>query len=240
MPRRLKPTQYTVSGCNAKCSMHPDNITQAGYDMYHEWYQFGYNDVKMEELGKKQGQHISYGAIGRHRKNHLVRTEELETDETLADLDDVGALDAILKRGQTQIKSWKISPSEYFKAMELKYRLTQGSTMDAMYAAMAAAATDDGEDESETEDRPEGMDEGSEGREPVLPHVPMERAASRSGALAEELRNADEYSGAGEPVGEDVRHRDEAYLHEHLQGGPAEDEPPRVAGAPVPVGLDGP
>ena len=147
MPRRLKPTQYTVSGCTAKCSLHPDNLGEKGYQALHEWYQFGYNDVKMEELARNQGMTVTYGAIGRHRKNHLVRTEELETDEELALLSDVEALDAILKKGQTQIKSWKISPSEWFKALEMKYKLTQGSVMDAMYAAMAAAGSDSDDDE---------------------------------------------------------------------------------------------
>jgi hypothetical protein len=225
VPRRLKPTQYTVSGCNAKCSLNPDNLTKKGYEAVHEWYQFGYNDVKIEDLARKQGMTITYGAIGRHRKNHLVKTDELETDEGLAELDDVQALDAILKRGQTQIKSWKISPSEYFKAMELKYRLTQGSTMDAMYAAMAEAATDD----DEAEDRPEGVEAGSEGPGTLLQDVPVERPPSGAGPVVEELGDADEHPRTGEPVGEDVRHRDEAHLHEHLQGRPAEDEPAGVA-----------
>lgn len=225
MPRRLKPTQFTVSGCSAKCSLHPDNLTAKGYEAVHEWYQFGYNDFKIEELARKQGMTITYGAIGRHRKNHLVRTEELESDETMAELDDVQALDAILKRGQTQIKSWKISPSEYFKAMELKYKLTQGSTMDAMYAAMAEAATDD----DEAEDRPEGMEAGGEGPGPLLQDVPLERSASGSGPVAQEFGPSDEYPRSGEPVGEDLRHRDEAYLYEHLQGGSAEDEPTGMA-----------
>ena len=226
MPRRLKPTQYTVSGCSAKCSLHPDNIGAKGYEALHEWYQFGYNDIKMEDLARKQGMTLTYGAIGRHRKNHLVRTEELEVDEKLAELDDVGALDAILKRGQTQIKSWKISPSEYFKAMELKYKLTQGSTMDAMYAAMAAAAT---EDDAETEDRLEGMEPGGEGPSAILQDLSVERSASGSGKMAQEFGHADEYLGSGQPVGEDVRHRDEAHLDEYLQGGPAEDEPTGLA-----------
>lgn len=226
MPRRLKPTKFTVSGCSAKCSLHPDNLTVKGYETLHEWYEFGYNDVKMEDLARKQGMTVTYGAIGRHRKNHLVRTEELETDETLAELDDVGALDAILKRGQTQIKSWKISPSEYFKAMELKYKLTQGSTMDAMYAAMAAAAT---EDDAETEDRLEGLEPSGEGPGSLLQDLPVERPPSGAGEMAPEFYDADEHPRTGEPVGEDLRHRDEAYLDEHLQGGPAEDEPTGVA-----------
>jgi len=106
------------------------------------WYDQGFTDFKIELLAHEAGVTISHGAIGRHRRFHLRDGSTIATDDTLAELDDIESLDLILKRGQTFIPSWKITPSEYFKAMEMKYRLTSGSTMDAMFAAMAAAGQD--------------------------------------------------------------------------------------------------
>jgi hypothetical protein len=236
MPKRLSPTEFVVAGsCSQRCSLNKVNLGEKRHALVMDWYQMGYNDFKIEELARAAGMKMSHGAIGRHRKSHLIDKATMKTDESLAELDDIEALDLILERGQTQIKGWKITPSEYFKAMEMKYKLTQGSTMDAMYAALAAAGA---EEDAETEDRPEDLEEVSGRPGDVREDVPMVTPASGSDDLATWVGRTHEYPSAGEPLGEDVRHRDEAHLGEHLQEGSSSDESEGMVGTPVPDSLD--
>ena len=165
MPKRLKPTKYVVNGdCSSKCSLNVVNLGEKTADIVHGWFEGGLNDFKIEDNLREMDITRSHGSIGRHRRNHLTEASQIDEDEGLSDLDDIEALDMIIKRGQTQIPKWKLTPSEYFKAMEMKYRLTQGSTMDAMYAAMAAAGSDGDEDEDapETESGQESVEETGE------------------------------------------------------------------------------
>lgn len=189
MPRRLKPTSYVVNGdCSPKCSVNVANLGPEKAQIVHGWYEAGINDFKMEELARAAGFKLSHGALGRHRRLHITDKNQIEADESLADLDDIEALDLILKRGQTQIHNWKLTPSEYFKAMEMKYRLTQGSTMDAMYAAMAAAGSDEEEDDDgpEEESGPQGLEDVGEGPRPIRESLPVEWATPGAGEVAEE------------------------------------------------------
>lgn len=146
MPKRLSSKRYVVGGCTSTCSLNEAALGPHWSKTLHAWYEEGMNDFLMEERARGQGLNVSHGAIGRHRKNHLIEADSVQEDESMAELDDVSALEAILKQGQKQIKSWKVTPSEYFKAMELKYRLTQGSTNDAMFAALAGVGAEEDED----------------------------------------------------------------------------------------------
>lgn len=159
---RIQPALYVVNGdCSDKCTINPKRLGEKWGPIVHEMYERGLNDFKIEDACRAEGLELSHGALGRHRRAHLTRKEDMAVDESLGDLDDVEALDLIIKRGQTQIKNWKLTPSEFFKAMEMKYKLTQGSTMDAMFAAMAAAATD----------RDEGPVDPGAVKEPVITAV---------------------------------------------------------------------
>lgn len=151
-----------------------------------EWYGSALNDKKMEIRARDAGMDITYGSFGRHRRLHLTEADSIEMDESLAELDDVEALDEILKQGQKNIRNWKVTPSEYFKAMELKYKLTQGSTMDAMYAAMAKAGSDEGEEDSASEDRPDDLEEDSEGQSSLREDISLVRPPSGSEDVARE------------------------------------------------------
>jgi hypothetical protein len=117
-------------------------------------YEAALNDFEMEKRLRAVDVNLSHGAIGRHRKNHLVEADSVEMDEGLAELTDIEAIELALSRGQKNIKNWKLTPSEYIKFMELKYRLTSGSTNDAMFAALAAGAAEEDEQSG-----PEGFDE---------------------------------------------------------------------------------
>lgn len=160
MPRHLKRTKYRVNGdCSSKCKLNPGNLGPEKAQMMLGWYEDALNDFKIEDLARAAGIDCSHGSIGRHRKLHLDEMDKTEIDESLGEKDDVEILDVILKKGATQIPQWKITPSEWFKALEMKYRLTGGDTADAMYAAMAAAGAETGEDAEEAEDRLDSLEE---------------------------------------------------------------------------------
>lgn len=157
MPRRLSASKLVVQGCTAKCTLNPENLGPEKHEIVHALYEQGVNDFKMEEQLRAVGLTLSHGAIGRHRKNHLVNESET-MDEDLAGLSDIEAIELALQRGQKNIKNWKLTPSEYIKFMELKYRLTQGSTNDAMFAALASAGAEEDEDEGPSAE-PEELEE---------------------------------------------------------------------------------
>ena len=90
--------------------------------MVHGWFEDGLNDVKISDLAREAGCDITYGSFGRHRANPPEKLGENKANEKLTELDDIEALDLIIKRGQAQIDNWKLTPSEFFKAMEMKYR----------------------------------------------------------------------------------------------------------------------
>lgn len=240
MPKRLEPKKFRINGdCSQKCSLHITNLGEKTAAIVHGWYEQGLNDFKIEDNLREMDIKRSHGSIGRHRRNHLDVDDGTDGDEALEGLTDLEAIDLALARGQRNINNWKLTPSEYIKFMELKYRLTQGSTMDAMYAAMAAAGSAQ-DDDGETEDRPEGVADAGEGPSTVRGPLPVERTAPGPISMAPQLGVSDEHPRTGEPVGEDVRHRDEAHLGEHLQEGAEADEPAGVAPAPISVGIDRP
>lgn len=157
MPKRLAPKKYLVQGCTAKCSLSKDSLGPEKFAIVHGWFEAGWNDFKMEDSARAADMTLSHGAIGRHRKNHLVDADSA-MDEEAAELSDLEAIELALKQGQKNIKNWKLTPSEYVKFMELKYRLTQGSTNDAMFAALAAAGAEEDESEGPTGE-PEELEE---------------------------------------------------------------------------------
>jgi len=159
VPKRLTPKQFVVSGdCTPQCSLSKEALGPEAHEVVHDLFQAGWNDHKIEDRVRALNIPLSHGSIGRHRKNHLIEADSIVENPELAALDDVQALEEILKQGQKHIHSWKVTPSEYFKAMELKYRLTQGSTNDAMFAALAMAGSEEDESTGPAEE-PEGVEE---------------------------------------------------------------------------------
>ena len=171
MPKRLLPTEYVVTGaCSPTCTIGKVKLGEGRHALVHAWYEQGHNDFKIEELAHAAGFRISHGAIGRHRKEHLLKKSEMSEDPSLGTLSDLEAIEAILKKGQTQIPSWKITPTEWFKAMDIKYRMTQGSAFEGTLSAMAAAASEIEGEEDPFDDSTgqEPLVEAQEGPDPLL------------------------------------------------------------------------
>jgi hypothetical protein len=89
------------------------------------------------------------------------------------------AIDLILKQGSKQIGNWKVTPSDFFKALDMKYKLTQGSVFDGFMEALTAA-----EDDLEEDEDSEGMAEDGEGPDVLREASSEQSTPSGSGEVA--------------------------------------------------------
>lgn len=151
--KRLQPTKFGLEGCTARCSLNKANLGENRADLVHKWFESGLNDDEIEKTALDAGFRISHAAVGRHRRGHLVKPLDAGPEAEMGGLSDVQALEAIIKRGQQFIPTWRITPSEYFKALDLYYKLTKGSAFDDLMSSFAAAAQEI--EEEDTKPKPD-------------------------------------------------------------------------------------
>jgi len=157
---RLRPAKWVrLASCSKQCSLNPEQMGDKYAQIVHGWYEQGLGDGAIGKNLFELGLSVSESTIARHRSKHMMKQGEL-TDQPLAEgeegpeLSDLEALDAILRQGSKQIGKWRVTPSDFFKAMDMKYKLTQGSVFQGMLEALAAAEEDDEEFEGMEEDEP--------------------------------------------------------------------------------------
>lgn len=95
--------------------------------------------MSVAERANARGVAITDGSVNRHRKRHLTFADASIERADFADLSELEALDMAIKQGQKNINTWKMTPSEWMKALELKLRLTEGSDFVGFQSAMASA-----------------------------------------------------------------------------------------------------
>jgi hypothetical protein len=128
--------------------------------LVHGWFEAGQNDDEIAKNALTAGFRLNPSSIGRHRQKHLVSPEKASENAEMGKLSDVEALEAIISRGQQFIPTWRITPTEYFKALDLYYKLTKGSAFDDLMSSFAAAAN---EIEVEESGEPKKDDPGYQG-----------------------------------------------------------------------------
>lgn len=148
----LKPRKFFRSdACSNACSLGPGKLSGELPDIVHSWFEAGKNNEQIIELAARVGVHLSNGAIGRHRKNHLVPIDDSIPDPTnlkLEKVNELEALDQIIARGAQGIHHARITPELLLKAMDMKYKLTQGSAMESLLEHITIAMSgDDDEDD---------------------------------------------------------------------------------------------
>lgn len=123
-------------------------------DLVHDWFQAGHSNMKIIALAAEHNVKLSNSSLGRHRKNHLDLLPDAAPEidpETLrlAKVNHVELLEQIVARSAQSIHRSRITPELGLKAMDMVYKLTQGSAMEsfmeAVTSAMAAADDDEGE-----------------------------------------------------------------------------------------------
>jgi len=138
--KKLQPTKFAIQNCQSRCSLNAKNLGQNRAELVHSWYESGLNDDEIAKTALDAGFRLNPSSVGRHRAKHLVKPENAAPDAEMGNLSDVEALEAIIKQGQRYIPTWRITPSEYFKALDLYYKLTNGSAFDDLMSSFAAAA----------------------------------------------------------------------------------------------------
>lgn len=131
---------YVVSDrCTRSCSLHHDNISFSSEAL--EWYNEGKPLAFMTAESEKLGRKLSPAALSRHRQ-HLdeVDEDDLLNESSDGHVDHLEVLQKIITAGAKRSKSWRVGPAETMKAMELYYRLTEGSAMESLFAKLTAVA----------------------------------------------------------------------------------------------------
>jgi hypothetical protein len=111
--------------------------------MVHGWYEQGLNDKEIAKNAFVAGFALSTGAIGRHRQNHLEPLGEQRESRGTRKRTDLEIIEEMIQAGGDRASQFRMTPSETMKAMELKYKLTQGSAFEGMLDALALAAMEE-------------------------------------------------------------------------------------------------
>lgn len=154
MPAKLRPQKFRLEGCGKLCSLNPEKFPGQLGQTIHEFYEAGDNDQTIVEKARLLGAKVSNGAVGRHRANHLIpeltRIDKLliskgqmpesntRPNEPAPKVDDLTVLEQIISKGAQGIdlSTVRISPEMTIRAIELKYKLTQGSAFEGFLAAI--------------------------------------------------------------------------------------------------------
>lgn len=146
MGTKLKPRAFEISPrCRRVCTLNAGNMPGRSGELIHGWFEAGDNNATIHKKAEMIGVKISEGAIGRHRANHLIPVDTME--DLVMDGDGQGApkrltelevLDLIIDKGarSVQFKTAQISPEMTIRAMELKFKLTQGSAFESFLSAL--------------------------------------------------------------------------------------------------------
>ena len=143
----LPPRKFRIlDKCQRSCTLNVANHSPRTASLIHAWYEEGWNNFGIMAKAALLDTKLSHGSVARHRANHLEVIDPDEVEEEVSEsenqkLSDVQILDRIIRQGSKQLnsKGAKISPEMTMRAMELKYKLTQGSVMEDTFAAIARA-----------------------------------------------------------------------------------------------------
>lgn len=155
MPGPLKPRAFRLlDSCTKTCTLSSYQLGPKVAELVHSWYEAGLNNPTIVQRAKQIDVKISEGAAGRHRANHLEPLDEFEdpTEGEPPKVDDIVLIDQVIARGAESLrfKTSRVTTEQLLKAMELKYKLTQGSVWEATMQALAKAMDPAAEGEAGT------------------------------------------------------------------------------------------
>lgn len=152
--------KYELRGCGSQCSLNPKNLPGQTGQLIHEWLEAGDTYFTVKSKAKALGVNVSNGALGRHRSNHMVALVEdvLLEGEDANPASDLDVLELIIRKGGRNLRSKQINVGVegVLRAIDLKYKLTQGNVFESFLAKMGEAL-----DEEERGGAPEEKTDGS-------------------------------------------------------------------------------
>jgi hypothetical protein len=167
MATRLRPRKWALLGnCSHKCLLHERHLSNERREMVHGWYEQGLNDKEIAKNCFEAGFSLGSGTIGRHRANHMEPLGEIRESRAQKKRTDLEIIEDMIQAGGERAGQYKMTPSETMKAMELKYKMTQGSAFEGMLDALTRAAMEEDDLEPMPND-PSMADESGEDEEEV-------------------------------------------------------------------------
>lgn len=130
-----------------------ESLGPALFKTVHGWFEQGLNNERVSENSDKVGHHVSIGACGRHRRNHLVPVEPVDKDDPLRvqpveKRSHVEVLEEMIALGASRIDPRKITPDILLRAMDMHKKVTEGRALDDTFAAISQAMASAGDGEA--------------------------------------------------------------------------------------------
>lgn len=152
---KLKPQKYyRKAECTSACSIGPGRLGDERASMVHGWFEAGMNNtaIMAAALQVDPDFRMSNGALGRHRASHLgvvTGANAKQPDNKLEKVNHLDLLEQMISRGAQNMAmpGARVSPEMALRAMEMHYKLTQGSAMDNFLTAVTQVMS--GADESD-------------------------------------------------------------------------------------------
>ena len=152
--RALKAKKYIVNErCTVACSLGEFLLPGDMFQTIHAMFEAGNTRAEIRARSLELNHPLSTGAIQRHYSRHLTPESQAHTMAELEaagpggpKLDDLEIIERLIQRGASSLadKKVRVGPEMLMKAMELKYKLTQGNVfqgfLDAVNQAMAEPA----------------------------------------------------------------------------------------------------
>jgi hypothetical protein len=136
------PTKYEVRGCPKNCSLNAVSLPGKVGELIHGWFEEGNTYAEIQNKAKAVGVRVSNGALGRHKTRHLVPLEDgdplVEEEGSGSDLE---VLELIIRKGGRSLRGKQINVGVdgVLRAIDLKYKLTQGNVFETFLQAMGGA-----------------------------------------------------------------------------------------------------
>lgn len=142
MPARLKPRIFRVVDCGKLCTLNEGNLPPGAFKLVHGWFEAGFNDMLISAKAQELNFKLSKSAVARHRSKHLYpespKVDLIPMAPSESKMSDLAVLEKIISRGASLVNldSSRISPEMTIRAIELKFKLTQGSAFESFLAAL--------------------------------------------------------------------------------------------------------
>jgi hypothetical protein len=140
--------------CNRQCTFWHQKMTRAAFDQFEVWIQEG---QAVEQICERMKAVFDFDCTPRTLHRHIskhMHQPEVDEDISSGNLTDLQVLEAMIKTGAKNLRSdskIRITPEMTVRAIELKYKLTQGNVFESFLGGMAdlmEEATGRGDDPS--------------------------------------------------------------------------------------------
>lgn len=156
-----EPRVYALIGCTPLCGLSADKLGPENARIVHSWFELPLSVPKVilraqEELGVK----LTGGGASRHFKNHLRLQEEtraVDPNRKGGTASDLEVLEGVIEAAWRNSGSWRPTIQDALKAMDMKYKLTQGSVFEDFFAAISDAQMDEDDGETQAPENPEAV-----------------------------------------------------------------------------------